>query len=497
MINDFVSIPYFQQSVLKRSTENNPVSFSKALFPVAFLLILIVFGLFIGPIFLELKPFPLEFIFLSASIVAIFHLKRKGYKWEEVSKSIVGKISTAMPTLLILLAIGLIIGSWIVCGTIPMLVYYGIKMISPDYIYLIAFVVPVVFSTVTGTSWGSVGTVGVVLMGVAISFDANLPIAAAAAVIGGSFFGDKLSPLSDTTNVAAMATEIEVYDHIKSMLYTTVPAAVIAICFYLILCFVYPVEGGAAESHIIVSTLSQTDRAFEFNAFLLLPPAIVLYGSIKRIPSLQVLVVSSIAAIILALIFQPFSLDIVLQSLFQGFDTKVLDFEASENVANLFTRGGMYSMKEPLVVSILVFVFVGAKDKINAMPIIVNRFFGFVKSRGGLVRAALISSGVTNSMTSNQYANSFIVGDAFKKKFDDNDIHRKVLSRSLEDTGTMLESLVPWHQTCVFMVATTGVAVADYWYWQVFSLVNIFLAFAFTFIGFGIFRKNGSGSKKA
>ena len=464
------------------------VSFWKALFPVAFLLLLIVFGLFAGPQLLYWEPFPLEFIFLMAGVVAIAQLRIMGYKWKEVSESIINKISKAMPTLLILLAIGLIIGSWIVSGTIPMLVYYGVKLISPDYVYLMAFLVPVVFSTATGTSWGSVGTVGVVMMGVAHSYDANLAITAAA-VIGGSAFGDKLSPLSDTTNIAAMATEIEVYDHIKSMLYTTVPAALVAIVIYTILGFVYPVGNASTESEMITRTLADTDKAFNFNILLLLPPVIVLYGSIKRYPPLQVLVVSCIVAIILALIFQPFALDVVLHSLFTGFDTSVLPFEVSENVQRLFTRGGAYSMKEPLVVSLLVFVFVGTIEKINAMPIIVNKLFGFVKSAGGLVRSVLISTGITNAMTSNQYATSFIVGDAFKKKFDDMKIQRRVLSRSLEDTGTMLESIVPWHQTCIFMAATTGVAVADYWHWQVFALSNIVLAFLFTFIGFGIFKK--------
>jgi NhaC family Na+:H+ antiporter len=213
-------------------------------------------------------------------------------------------------------------------------------------------------------------------------------------------------------------------------------------------------------------------------------------------PSLQVLTISSLVAVVLALIFQPFAVNVVLNSLFHGFDTDIIPFVVSDNVAELFTRGGVYSLLEPIVITIIVFVFVGAIDRINAMPIIVNKLFSFVKTTGGLVRAVLISAGITNSMTSNQYATSFIVGDAFKNKFDQMGLSRRVLSRSLEDTGTMLESLVPWHQTCIFMVATTGVAVADYWYWQIFSLSNIFIAFVFTVIGFGIFKSNATDEGK-
>lgn len=470
------------------SPDRKKITFQKALFPVAFLILLIIYGILIGPNVFDQKPFPLEFIFILASMVAMAQLRWMGFKWEEITKSIIDKIGNAMPAILVLLSIGLVIGSWIACGTIPMLVYYGIKLIHPDFLYVIAFIVPVIFSTLTGTSWGSVGTVGVVLMGVAISFDANLPIVAGA-VIGGSFFGDKLSPLSDTTNAAAIAVDISVYDHIKSMLYTTIPAALFAIGFYLILGFMYPVETASSEFPLIATTLNETAAAFNFNPLLLLPPIIVLYGSIKRIPTLQVLVISSLVAVLLALIFQPFTIHTILDSLVHGFTTDAVSFPVSENVAALFTRGGIYSLKEPLVITLLVFVFIGTISKINAMPVLVNRAFAFVKTKGGLVRSALISTGITNAMTSNQFATSFIVGDAFKKKFDEAKIPRSVLSRSLEDTGTIIESLVPWHPTAIFMVTMLGVAVGDYWYFQVFTLSNIAIAFALTFLGIAIGKK--------
>ncbi len=469
-------------------------TFKHALFPVICLIALIVYGILIGPHVFKQKAFPLEFIFILASVIAMAQLRWMGYKWEEITKSIIDKIGNAMPAILVLLSIGLVIGSWIACGTIPMLVYYGIKLIHPDFIYVIAFIVPVIFSTLTGTSWGSVGTVGVVLIGVAISFDAHLPIVAGA-IIGGSFFGDKLSPLSDTTNAAAIAVDISVYDHIKSMLYTTIPAAVFAIIFYLIIGFVYPIESGATEFALLTTTLNETEAAFSFNVLLFLPPLIVLYGSIKRIPTLQVLVISSLVAILLALILQPFPIDAILDSLVHGFNTAAINFQVSENVASLFTRGGIYSLKEPLVITLLVFVFIGTISKINAMPILVDQLFGSVKSKGGLVRSALIATGITNAMTSNQFATSFIVGDAFKKKFDETGIPRSVLSRSLEDTGTIIESLIPWHPTAIFMMTMLGVAVGDYWFWQVFALSNIFIAFMLTFLGIAIGRKKRPLSK--
>jgi NhaC family Na+:H+ antiporter len=472
-----------------------PTTFLHALFPVACLIALIIYGILIGPHVFGQTAFPLEFIFILASVIAMTQLRWMGYKWEEITQSIISKIGNAMPAILVLLSIGLVIGSWIACGTIPMLVYYGIKLIHPDLLYVIAFIVPVIFSTLTGTSWGSVGTIGVVLMGVAISFDADLPIVAGA-IIGGSFFGDKLSPLSDTTNAAAIAVDISVYDHIKSMLYTTIPAAIFAIGFYLVIGFLYPVVGGTEEFALLAATLDETEAAFNFNLLLLLPPLIVLFGSIKRIPTLQVLVISSLVAVLLAIIFQPFAVHAVLDSLIHGFNTVAIDFTVSDNVALLFSRGGIYSLKEPLVITLLVFVFIGTIAKINAMPILVDRLFGWVKSKGGLVRSALISTGITNAMTSNQFATSFIVGDAFKKKFDEAGIPRPVLSRSLEDTGTIIESLIPWHPTAVFMMTMLGVAVGDYWYFQVFTLSNIFIAFLLTFLGIAIGKSKRIGTKE-
>ncbi|MBL4661991.1 MAG: sodium:proton antiporter, partial [Flavobacteriaceae bacterium] len=239
-------------------------------------------------------------------------------------------------------------------------------------------------------------------------------------------------------------------------------------------------------------TLSETGAAFNFNILLILPPLIVLYGSIKRIPTLQVLVISSLVAVLLALIFQSLAVHTVLDSLIHGFNTDKLNCLVSDNVALLFSRGGIYSLKEPLVITLLVFVFIGTIAKINAMPILVDRLFGWVRSKGGLVRSALISTGITNAMTSNQFATSFIVGDAFKKKFDEAGVPRAVLSRSLEDTGTIIESLIPWHPTAIFMMTMLGVAVGDYWCWQVFTLSNIIIAFTLTFLGIAIGKKKKS-----
>lgn len=463
-------------------------TFLHALLPVLVLLLCILYGLILRPQVWGQEAIPLEIVFLMAATYAVAQLMWMGHSWKDIQASVVKKLSQAMPGLLILFAIGLIIGSWMVCGTIPMLVYFGIKGIHPSFIYIVAFAVPIIFSMLTGTSWGSVGTVGVVIIGVAASIQADLGITAGA-IIGGAYFGDKLSPLSDTTNMAALAVEVDLYDHIRSMMYTTLPSAIIAAIIFFVMGFVSPPRIGTHDLSEVATTLTAIDASFNFNLLLLLPPAVVLYGSIRKKATLPTLTVSILLAAVLALLLQDFQGVDVVQSLYKGFHTDMIQWVATipENVQELFNRGGLYELSEPIVIAIMVFIFVGAIDHIQAMPIIVDRVFNFAKTRASVILSSLLATGITNALTSNQYATSFIVGDAFKSAYDKQKISRKVLSRSLEDAGTMIESLIPWTTTTVFMVATLGVAYGDYWHWQLISLINLVVAPMLAILGIGCF----------
>lgn len=411
-----------------------------------------------------------------------------GYSWDKIQDAVISKISKGFPAILILFAIGIIIGSWIVSGTMPMLVYWGIKIIDPDYIYILAFIIPIVFSLLTGTSWGSVGTIGVVIIGVATTIEADLGITAGA-IIGGAYFGDKLSPLSDTTNIAAIATEVDLYDHIRSMMNTTLPSALIAGAIFFGLGFIYPPAILEINEQTVGPTLASISEMFSFNIFLLIPPVIVLFGSIKRKPTLPVLLGSALSAIFLAFLFQDFKTGDILMTLATGFNTSMSPIlsEIPLTISNLFNRGGLYELNEAIMFTFMVFVFIGSLDILDAMPTIVRRTFGFVKKKSGLIVSSLLASAFTNATTSNQSATSFIVGDAFKTKYDDFGIPRKVLSRSIEDYGTMIESIIPWSATAIFMVATTGVAFSDYWHWQLLSLINLAVAPILAVTGIGCF----------
>ncbi len=464
------------------------LSFIKTILPVLFLGGLILYGMVLRPQVFEQPIFPLEVIFMLAAVFAIGELMILGFAWGDIQDAIIKKLARGFPAILILFSIGVIIGTWMVSGTIPMLIYYGIRLINPTYIYLLAFLIPIIFSTLTGTSWGSIGTIGVVIIGIAAVIGANLGITAGA-IVGGAFFGDKLSPLSDTTNLAAMATDVDIYDHIRSMMVTTLPSAIIAGTIYFILGFVYPPTGSEIDTQQVAPTLNAIASMFNFNGWLLIPPIIVLIGSIRKMATLPTLLTSSMSAALLALIFQPYSSTDIMAAIHKGFDTNMAFWvnDAPTSIHTLFTRGGLYELNEAIIFSIMVFVFIGTIDLIDAMPTIVDRVFGFIKSRSSLIVSSLFATAFTNGITSNQSATSFIIGDAFGKRYDQSGVNRKVLSRSIEDYGTMFESLVPWHATAIFLTTTLGVAYGDYWHWQLLSLINLVMAPALAIMGKGCF----------
>ncbi len=470
--------------------KKNKLSFIQTILPVLFLGIIIIYGMLLRPKFFQQPAFPLEVVFMLAAFFAIAELLALGFKWTDIQDSIIKKLSKGFPAILILFAIGVIIGTWIISGTIPMLIYFGINLINPSYIYILAFLIPIIFSTLTGTSWGSIGTIGVVIIGVAAVIDANLGITAGA-IVGGAFFGDKLSPLSDTTNIAAMASEVDLYEHIQSMMITTLPSAIIAAIIYLILGFIFPPAISKVDTNQVTVTLEAISSIFNFNIWLLIPPIIVLVGSIKKMATLPTLLSSSLSAAIIAICFQPYSSADIMSTINKGFDTKMAFWVQNlpNNISILFNRGGLYELNEAIIFSIMVFVFIGTIDIIDAMSSIVNRTFGFIKSRASLIISSLFATAFTNGITSNQSATSFIIGDAFAKRYDESGLSRKVLSRSIEDYGTMFESLVPWHATTIFLTTTLGVSYGEYWNWQLLSLINLIMAPMLAILGKGCFYK--------
>ena len=360
-----------------------------------------------------------------------------------------------------------------------MLIYFGIQLIHPNYIYVIAFFLTIMFSSLTGTSWGSIGTIGVVIISISLMINADIGITAGA-IIGGAYFGDKLSPLSDTTNLAAIATNVGVTTHIRSMLVTTLPSAFLAALIFFLL-------GISNNSNIMLNSsnlkpiLDGIISMFNFNSLLLLPPIIVLFGSLNGMKIIPIFLISSCLSIILCLIFQSFSFHDIFISLYKGFNINMslnpkITNEDQELFKNLFNRGGVYAMKEVIFFTFMVLIFVGSNELIGSIKRTINKILRFIKYKYELIIFSLFASAFTNSLTSNQSATSFIVGESLSEKFNSAKISRNILSRSIEDYGTILESLIPWHASTYYITQTINVPIEQYWRWHFFALINIIIA---------------------
>lgn len=457
--------------------------------PIAFFIFLFVYGLFVHPQLLGGSKLPIEAMVLIAMSFNGFYLLYHGFTWERIQKHIIEKVSESIPVLLIFFAVGALIGSWIISGTIPMLTYYGIDIINPNWIYLVAFLICIVFSVLTGTSFGSAGTIGIVMMGIAQVYGADLAITAAA-VIGGAFFGDKLSPLSDSTNAVALSAGVELFDHINSMLYTTIPAAILAAIAYAYLSTGAIASDIDAANALTSVSATQTDlkTLFHFNPFLLLPVVVILWGSFNRKPVFLTLMASAILAVILAFIFQDFNTESIVKSVNSGFSLDMAEGVALESdVLKILNRGGLYSLINALVVSLLFFAYIGTLDVINAIPVTVKRMMNGLKKKTHTVAATLGATIFTDMLTSNLFVATFVISETFRKKYDDMGINRKVLSRSIEDGSTMMESMFPWTVGGIFMSTTLGVAVLDYVPFMFMSLFNITIAFFYAFTGIACF----------
>ncbi len=448
---------------------------------VMLLLLAIGFGVF------GLNPEPL---LILSSVYAGFIALRLGFSWSNMMEGIQEKVSLAMPAILILISIGILIGTWMIAGTIPMLIYYGLELINPTFIVLIAFVVSAIISIVTGTSWGSVGTVGVALMGIATGLEANLP-ATAGAIVAGAYFGDKLSPLSDTTNLAPIAAGSELYEHIKHMMWTTVPAAIVSMIIYLIAGI--SVSNDEVTAPETMSTMLTTlSTMFNWNLLLLLPPVIILFGAIKKYPTLPIIIFSSIIAAILGMFIQDFTLKDVFASAVTGFDVSMVNKTGFDSAAvipevlDLVHQGGMQSMTSVILIAFSAFAFAGIMTKSGALEVIIEQLLKFVKRTGDLILTTVISCLTMALVTGNSYLSIIVPGEMFKDTYKLKGLAAKNLSRTLEDSGTVVVPLIPWSSAGVFMAGTLGIPTLSYAPWAVLCYVGFIFAIILGYTGIGI-----------
>ncbi|HIF9077330.1 TPA: Na+/H+ antiporter NhaC [Photobacterium damselae] len=431
---------------------------------------------------------PIESLLLTSAVIAAAVAWKIGYSWDDIQNAIIDRLAKTLPAVFILVLVGGLIGSWMVGGTIPMLVYYGLKIISPEYLVLTSFLVTCMVSLCTGTSWGSAGTIGVALMGIATGMDANLA-AVAGAVVSGAYFGDKISPLSDSTNFAPVVAGTDLYSHIQHMLWTTIPAFILsAVVFF----FVGSHDVTADTPAKVIAMLANIEQLFSLNIFLLLPPALILWGAIRKLPTIPLMLLAIAIGIFNAVTFQGFSLVTALTAMLNGFNASMFADAGLSNVTvvsdvlTLVNRGGMTSMMGVVLLVFCAFSFAGALALTGALNVLVDLLSKGIKGTASLIGATIVTTITVVCTTSDGKLALLIPSELFRDTYKRMQLDPKNLSRTIEDAGTIIEPLVPWTNAGVFMAATLGVSTLDYMPWAIQNYSAIFFAMLWAVTGVGI-----------
>ncbi|WP_445497030.1 Na+/H+ antiporter NhaC [Photorhabdus sp. SF281] len=456
-----------------------------SMLPIVAMLLLLVIGY--GQLGLRIE----SLLLVSAGIAAALAYWQ-GYRWNDIINSIVAKLTKAMPVILILICVGGLIGTWMISGTIPYMVYWGLKLISPQYILIAAFFITSVISVCTGTSWGAAGTVGVALMGVAAGLD--VPLAAAAgAVVSGAYFGDKISPLSDSTNFAAIVADTDLYNHIQHLMYTTIPSFILAAIVYLIAGHTSSV-GSIATPEKVTEIMQSLESLYHFNLLLILPPVLVLWGAITKRPVIPVMLAACALAIAIGIGLQGFTLKQGLNALIDGFNLSIFSEQGHNitgivnDVPRLLNRGGMLSMMSTILLVFCAFSFAGVLALTGALTIIINRLLQAVHTTGQLIAATVATTILVTGATCDGKLALLIPAELFKGAYHRMGLDNKNLSRTIEDACTVIEPLIPWTAAGIYMATTLGVSTLELLPWAIQCYAAVFFALIYGFTGFGIAR---------
>ena len=442
-------------------------------------------------------------LLLSATIAAIIAVSL-GHNWLSLRSGVVKSIGSAMPSILILLLIGSLAGTWLLSGVVPALIYYGLKILNPTIFLFAAVIVSALVSVATGSSWSTIATLGIALLGIgkALGFNDGL---VAGAIISGAYFGDKMSPLSDTTNLAPAMAGTDIFTHIKYMFYTTGPSFAIAVIIFLIWGFTIDLSDTGPG---VENVLNAIDASFNISPWLFLVPALLIVIIVMKVPPLPSLLAGTLLGVIFALIFQP---DIVRQvsgsegsfweagyigSLKAMFGEISIHTNEAE-VNDLLSTGGMAGMLNTIWLILTAMVFGGIMEKSGMLHRISMAIIAKAKSTGGLVTATAGTCLFFNTTASDQYMAIVVPGRMFAKVYKDRGLKPEVLSRTLEDSATVTSVLIPWNTCGATQSSVLGVATWAYLPYCFFNIVSPFMTIIFAWLNVKIrrFGKNENLSK--
>lgn len=502
------------------------------LFGIAMIPLLSLFAI-LGYSIIELGLDPHIPLLLSAFVAGVVAMVILGYSWKELQQGISDSIGISLGAILILMIIGVVIGTWIVSGVVPGLIYYGLNVISPKFFLVSALILSAIISLATGSSWTAAGTIGIALIGIATALDYHIGWTAGA-VVSGAYFGDKMSPLSDTTNLAPAVAGTDIFKHIRSMLYTTVPAFIIALVAYTIIGLVL-----AGNNEIDLSQVENTKlvigETFNIGLWIFIPPVAVITMIILKVDALPALFVSALIGLVMAIGINGVSLGDTLGIMHYGYESdsqavledigydeaeyttnedgeevlaslansegEVIDGSVISNVDELLSRGGLDSMLWTVSLIICAMVFGGIMEAAGLLQAVVNMILKVTFNYTALVTASIMTSVFVNVVAADQYLAIVLPGKMYRKAFvEDYKVKPYSFSRVLETGGTLTSPLVPWNTCGATMSTFLGVPVwgaGGYAMYTLFNMLNVVIEVIASAIGFGVFYADDKEQLKA
>jgi len=418
---------------------------------------------------------------IVASIIALYF----GNPWADIQKEMIRVISDSLIAIIILLIIGSLIGVWMVSGTVPALIYYGLMFITPDIMLPLTFILCAIASLMTGTSFGTMSTMGLALVGVATGLGIPTHLVAGAAVAG-AYFGDKMSPISDTTLMASAMTKTPLYEHIFSMLYTTIPATVLCIVIYWFLGRQYA-GGELDDSNIVIITDALTNM-FRITPLVLIPALMVLLVSAFKVPAIPGLAAAWLISVLIAVYYQGATFVYTMTVSFNGFSPGT----GIRIVDTLLSRGGMVMMRNVVFLIILACMMGGALSQSGVFSVFVQGMFKIIKRPQELVVGTMIYGYAILLMSGNQVLGIILGGPTFQDAYREMDLNPKVLSRTLEATCTIGAPLVPWSTAALFAYSVMGVEPLAYIPYALLGFIVPIFVLICTYTGFGMWRADGT-----
>ncbi|WP_268247997.1 Na+/H+ antiporter NhaC [Parahalioglobus pacificus] len=412
-----------------------------------------------------------------------------GIDWRRAQEGIINGIGVGLGPTLILLSVGMLIGTWILSGTVPAMIYYGVQILNPSIFYAASALICAIVAISIGSSWTVAGTLGIGLMGIAGSFDLS-PGITAGAIISGAYFGDKLSPMSDTTNLAAASTGVELFDHIRHMLWTTVPSFVIALAVFAMIG-----SSDAATPEEIAALQASLEGEFSIGPHLLLPLLVMLTLVYKRFPAYPAIVLSALLGALFAVVFQPgvvaklagdteglsavfVQIKGVWISLFSGY----VSDSGNEFLDALLSKGGMSSMLNTVWLIICALGFGGVLERTGILNYLLSQALKGIRSTGSLITTTVATCISANILAADQFIAVALPGRMYKDEYEKHGLSRLNLSRTLEDSATLTSALIPWNTCGAYMSATLGVATFSYAPYAFFNLLCPVIAIIYGFM---------------